>query len=150
MSSVILWLYARLMWAAQPFLRRKLARRGRLEPGYAEAIDERFGAYTQPAEHTSERVWVHAVSLGETRTAAVLLSALRAQRPGLRILLTHGTATGRAEGASLLQSGDVQIWQPWDSPAAVARFFDHFKPRLGLLMETEVWPCKVAAARAGR
>ena len=148
MSSVILRLYARLMWAAQPFLRRKLARRGRIEPGYAEAVDERFGAYTQPAEHRSELVWVHAVSLGETRTAAVLLSALRAQRPGLRILLTHGTATGRAEGASLLQSGDVQIWQPWDSPAAVARFFDHFKPRLGLLMETEVWPCKVAAARA--
>ena len=148
MSSVILRLYARLMWAAQPFLRRKLARRGRIEPGYAEAVDERFGAYTQPAEHRSELVWVHAVSLGETRTAAVLLSALRAQHPGLRMLLTHGTATGRAEGASLLQSGDVQIWQPWDSPAPVERFFDHFKPRLGLLMETEVWPCTVAGAQA--
>jgi 3-deoxy-D-manno-octulosonic-acid transferase len=148
MSSVMLWLYARLMWAAQPFLRRKLARRGRLEPGYAEAVDERFGAYTQPAEHTPELVWVHAVSLGETRTAAVLLGALRAQHPGLRVLLTHGTATGRAEGASLLQPGDVQVWQPWDSPYAVARFFDHFKPRLGLLMETEVWPCTVAGAKA--
>ena len=148
MSSVVLWFYARLMWVAQPFLRRKLARRGRLEPGYAEAVDERFGTYTQPAEHTSERVWVHAVSLGETRTAAVLIGALRAQYPGLRLLLTHGTATGRAEGASLLQPGDVQVWQAWDSPHAVARFFDHFKPRLGLLMETEVWPCTVAGAQA--
>ena len=91
MSSVVLWFYARLMWVAQPLLRRKLARRGRLEPGYAEAVDERFGTYTQPAEHTSERVWVHAVSLGETRTAAVLIGALRAQYPGLRLLLTHGT-----------------------------------------------------------
>ena len=150
MSSVALWLYGRVMRALQPLLRRKLARRAQQEAGYAEAIEERFGSYTQPLENTSELVWVHAVSLGETRTAAVLLTALRAQHPGLRILLTHGTATGRAEGAGLLRPGDVQIWQPWDSPAAVARFFDHFKPRLGLLMETEVWPCKVAAARARR
>jgi 3-deoxy-D-manno-octulosonic-acid transferase len=148
MSSVALWVYGRVMRALQPLLRGKLARRAAQEPGYAEAVEERFGTYTQPAEKTSELVWVHAVSLGETRTAAVLLGALRAQHTGLRILLTHGTATGRAEGAGLLQAGDVQVWQPWDSPAAVARFFDHFKPRLGLLMETEVWPCKVAAARA--
>ena len=148
MSAFALWLYGRVMTAVQPLLRRKLARRALQEAGYAEAIEERFGRYSQPAEKTSELVWVHAVSLGETRTAAVLLTALRAQHPGLRILLTHGTATGRAEGAGLLRPGDVQIWQPWDSPAAVARFFDHFKPRLGLLMETEVWPCKVAAARA--
>jgi 3-deoxy-D-manno-octulosonic-acid transferase len=148
MSSVALWAYGRLVGLLPPLLRRKLARRAQQEPGYAEAVEERFGTYTQPAEKESELVWVHAVSLGETRTAAVLLGALRAQHPGLRILLTHGTATGRAEGSSLLRSGDVQVWQPWDSPATVARFFDHFKPRLGLLMETEVWPCTVAAARA--
>ena len=148
MSSLALWVYGRVMRALQPVLRSKLARRAQHEPGYAEAIEERFGTYTQPAEKTSELVWVHAVSLGETRTAAVLLGALRAQHPGLRILLTHGTATGRAEGAGLLRAGDVQVWQPWDTPAVVARFFDHFKPRLGLLMETEVWPCKVAAAKA--
>ena len=148
MSWFALWVYGRVMTALQPLLRRKLARRAQQEAGYAEAIEERFGAYTQPAEKASELVWLHAVSLGETRTAAVLLAALRAQHPGLRVLLTHGTATGRAEGAGLLRAGDVQIWQPWDSPAAVARFFDHFKPRLGLLMETEVWPCKVTAARA--
>ena len=148
MSLLTLWFYGRVMTALQPLLRRKLARRALLEAGYAEAVEERFGTYTQPAEKASELVWVHAVSLGETRTAAVLLTALRARHPGLRILLTHGTATGRAEGAGLLRAGDVQIWQPWDSPAAVARFFGHFKPRLGLLIETEVWPCKVAAARS--
>jgi 3-deoxy-D-manno-octulosonic-acid transferase len=147
MSAVALWVYGRVMWALQPLLRRKLARRAQQEPGYAEAVEERFGHYTQPAETASDLVWVHAVSLGETRTAAVLLGPLRAQYPGLRILLTHGTATGRAEGTGLLQPDDVQVWQPWDSPVAVARFFDHFKPRLGLLMETEVWPCTVAAAR---
>ena len=148
MEAVVRKLYSLLMWAAQPFLRRKLVRRGRVEAGYLEAVDERFGFYTQAAEVGSELVWVHAVSLGETRTAGILLNDLRRQRPALRILLTHGTATGRAEGASLLREGDVQVWQPWDSEAAVARFFAHFRPRLGLLMETEVWPNTVACAQA--
>ncbi len=148
MNALALRIYAGLMWLAQPLLRLKLARRAAREPGYAEAIDERFGRYTQPLETPRELVWLHAVSLGETRTAAALLSALRAAHPGMRVLLTHGTATGRAEGRGLLRPGDVQVWQPWDSPAAVARFLDHFKPRVGLLMETEVWPCLVAAADA--
>jgi len=147
-SLMIRQFYSLLMWAAQPFLRRKLRRRGRVEPGYLDAVEERFGHYTQAAETVSQLVWVHAVSLGETRTAGILLAALRAQWPGLRILLTHGTATGRAEGAGLLCAGDVQVWQPWDSQAAVARFFTHFRPRLGLLLETEVWPNTVACAQA--
>ncbi|MDI1239696.1 MAG: 3-deoxy-D-manno-octulosonic acid transferase [Polaromonas sp.] len=147
-SLMIRQLYSLLMWAAQPFLRRKLRRRGLAEPGYLDAIEERFGHYTLPAETASELVWVHAVSLGETRTAGILLAALRTRWPGVRILLTHGTATGRAEGAGLLRAGDVQVWQPWDSQAAVARFFTHFKPRLGLLLETEVWPNTVAGAQA--
>ena len=145
-------LYSLLMTLGQPLLRRKLARRGQQEPGYLEAMEERFGHYSQPAETTSELVWVHAVSLGETRTAAMLLKALQVQHPALRLLLTHGTATGRAEGRALLQSigrpGDVQVWQPWDSPAAVQRFYRHFRPRLGLLMETEIWPNLVAEAAA--
>jgi 3-deoxy-D-manno-octulosonic-acid transferase len=148
MSAFVLKLYSLLMWLGQPLLRRKLARRAKQEPGYLEAVEERFGRYTQPAETRSELVWVHAVSLGETRAAAVLLKALRERHPGVRILLTHGTATGRAEGVALLRPGDVQVWQPWDSPGVVARFFVHFKPRLGLLMETEIWPNLVAAAKA--
>ncbi|MDO9403816.1 MAG: 3-deoxy-D-manno-octulosonic acid transferase [Polaromonas sp.] len=150
METIALRLYSALMWLAQPLLRRKLARRGKAEPGYLAHVEERFGTYTQPAETASELVWVHAVSLGETRAAAVLLKALRLQQPGLRVLLTHGTATGRAEGLALLQPGDVQVWQPWDSVAAVERFFTHFKPRLGLLMETEIWPNAVAAATRHR
>ncbi len=148
MSKFILTLYSGLMRLAQPLLRRKMASRAVQEPGYGEAIAERFGHYTQPRETSSELVWLHAVSLGETRTAAILLEGLRAQHPGLRFLLTHGTATGRAEGGALLQPGDVQVWQPWDTRVVVERFFEHFKPRLGLLMETEVWPCTAASAKA--
>jgi 3-deoxy-D-manno-octulosonic-acid transferase len=147
-ERAVLRLYGALMRLARPVLRRKLARRARREPGYAEAVPERFGHYTQAAEERCELVWVHAVSLGETRAAAILLQAWRAQQPGLRVLLTHGTATGRAEGRALLRPGDVQVWQPWDDPAAVGRFLAHFRPRLGVLMETEVWPQLVAGARA--
>jgi 3-deoxy-D-manno-octulosonic-acid transferase len=127
----------------QPLLRRKLQRRGREEAGYLHAIEERFGHYTQ-APDDGGYVWVHAVSLGETRAAAVLLQALRVAHPGIRILLTHGTATGRAQGVSLLQDGDVQVWQPWDTPAAVQRFLTQFKPRVGIILETELWPNWVA------
>ena len=145
-------LYKLLVWAAQPLLRRKLARRALAEPLYGHAVEERFGHYshawdTGPAQ---PRLWLHAVSLGEVRAAAVLLPALRQALPGMRLLLTHGTATGRAEGLGLLQPGDVQVWQPWDTAAAVQAFLQHFRPQIGLLMETEVWPNLVQhSARAG-
>lgn len=142
-------LYHLIAWAAQPLLRRKLARRGVAEPGYLHAVDERFGRYTTPRpEGSGPLVWVHAVSLGETRAAAILIAALRQRLPHMRLLLTHGTATGRAEGAKLLQAGDVQVWQPWDARAPVRRFLRHFRPDVGVLMETEVWPTLVRESAA--
>ena len=139
-------LYSLFTRAAQPLLRRKLRRRGRDEPGYLEAVEERFGHYEAPAEPGA--LWIHAVSLGETRAAALLVDALRQQDPSLRLLLTHGTATGRAQGQALLREGDQQAWQPWDTPEAVGRFLDHFRPAAGVLMETEVWPNLIAGCRA--
>lgn len=134
-------LYSLLMWLAQPLLRRKLQQRGQREPGYLAAVEERFGHYSAaPWSADGRTLWLHSVSLGETRAAAVLVAQLRERLPGMRLLLTHGTATGRAEGARLLREGDVQVWQPWDTPAAVRRFLQHFNPAIGILMETEVWP----------
>lgn len=141
-------LYSLLVLGAQPLLRRKLRRRGAAEPGYLHAIDERFGRYRTPAEPGA--LWIHAVSLGETRAAAILLERLREREPALRVLLTHGTATGWAEGERLLRPGDRQAWLPWDTPGAVRRFLDHFRPSAGVLMETEVWPNVVAECRARR
>ncbi len=129
------------MWLAQPLLKLKLKRRGAQEPGYMHAIDERFGRYSAPVPpHDGPTVWIHAVSLGETRAAAVLVAALRKLMPDMRLLLTHGTATGRAEGAKSLQPGDLQAWQPWDTVGATQRFLKHFRPQIGVLMETEIWP----------
>lgn len=149
-------LYSLVTWCGQPLLRRKLRRRAVAEPGYGHAMGERFGRYPAPIDslmpHSSTDplgrfVWVHAVSLGETRAAAILLAELREQLPGMRLLLTHGTATGRAEGEKLLQAGDLQVWQPWDTPGAVSRFLRKFRPAIGILMETEVWPNLVAGCQ---
>lgn len=85
-------------------------------------------------------VWVHAVSLGEARAAEPLVQALRTTVPGMRLLLTHTTATGREAGLSLLQPGDAQVWLPYDTPGAVRRFLRRHQPAVGVLMETEVWP----------
>ena len=154
MAHTTRWFYSSLIWAAQPLLLRKLRRRAVAEPGYGRQVGERFGRYPQqmdsllPPDSTdagSKLVWIHAVSLGETRAAAILLTELRQQWPGMRLLLTHGTATGRAEGEKLLLPGDVQVWQPWDTRGAVARFLRQFHPTIGILMETEVWPNLIAA-----
>jgi len=139
--------YGLATWLAQPLLRRKLRRRAVAEPGYAHAMAERFGHYSNDVKGTGW-LWIHAVSMGEARAASILIDALRQAEPGVRLLLTHGTATGRAEGAKLLRTGDLQVWQPWDSAGPVARFLDHFQPRIGVLMETEVWPQLTAACAA--
>ncbi|MBE2243082.1 MAG: 3-deoxy-D-manno-octulosonic acid transferase [Burkholderiaceae bacterium] len=139
-------LYGWITALLTPLVRLRLHRRARREPLYGAAIGERFGRYRgQPSQGW---VWVHAVSLGETRAAASLIDALRARDPTLRLLLTSGTATGREAGAALLREGDRQLWQPWDSPGATRRFFAHHRPRIGILMETEIWPNLLHAAAA--
>jgi len=144
--------YSSLLRLLQPAYALRLWLRGRREPLYRHALGERFGRYAKAARHGADPgwLWVHAVSLGETRAAHALIEALRERQPELRLLLTHGTATGREAGQSLLRAGDAQAWLPYDSPGAVRRFLRHFKPRLGVMMETEIWPnLLMAASRAG-
>ena len=136
--------YSLLLRIAWPLYLLRVLWRGRSEPLYAAAIGERFGFYRQAARQGA--LWVHAVSLGETRAAAPLIEALRQALPDRRVLLTHGTATGRAAGLPLLRDGDAQAWLPFDTRGAVRRFFDHFAPVAGVLMETEIWPNLLAVA----
>lgn len=152
MERIALALYSVAMRAAQPLLRARLRKRGRKEPLYLHTVEERFGRYSDAAVSGRSAgrgpvVWVHAVSLGETLAAGVLISALRQRIAGMQLVLTHGTATGRAAGERLLQPGDVQVWQPWDTRDATRQFLLQFRPVLGLLMETEVWPNLVDACR---
>ena len=137
--------YSLLLHLLQPIYALRLWRRGRAEPLYRHAMAERFGVYAGAAG--TGWVWVHAVSLGETRAAAALIDALRTLRPAMKLLLTHGTATGREAGAALLREGDAQVWLPYDTPSATRRFIARFRPVVGVLMETEVWPNLLHAAR---
>ena len=139
-------LYATVLRAALPAYFARLWWRGRQEPAYRQHWGQRLGF--APPEAGTGRLWVHAVSLGETRAAAALVDAMRERQPGLRLLLTHGTATGREAGQALLRPGDVQAWLPVDTPGAVRRFLRAHRPVLGVLMETEVWPALLDAARA--
>jgi len=120
--------------------------RGLSEAPYRFRMLERFGVYSDPP--SEGWIWVHAVSLGETRAAGALIDALRSARPGMRLLLTHGTATGREAGGALLRDGDRQTWLPYDTIGSVRRFFAHFAPAVGVLMETEVWPNLLHAAKS--
>ena len=134
-------LYTLLWYLALPLLPLRLWWRGRKEPGYRLRIGERFGRYgTDAPRPLGDVYWVHAVSVGETRAAAPLIERLRRERPGATLLLTCMTATGRETGRALYGDSVVQAWLPYDIPFAVRAFLAHFRPRTGLLMETELWP----------
>ena len=145
-------LYAALCTALIPLIWLRAHFRSRAEPLYAEKITERFGLYSKssPPLNTDPVLWIHSVSLGETRSAEILLAQLRTAFPLARILLTHGTSTGRQAGAALLKDDDMQVWQPWDTRAIVTRFLRRFQPSLCILVETEVWPLWIQTLKAAQ
>lgn len=112
--------------------------RGRREPGYLEDIGGRLGLGKQPTARPT--LWLHAVSVGETRAAAPLLAALRARHPEHRILITQMTATGRATARQLYGDFAEFAWLPWDLPWAQRAFLRRWQPAMGVVMETEIWP----------
>jgi len=137
-------LYTLLWILALPLVLARLYSRARKEPGYGQHIAERFGRYTESIS-VAPVIWVHAVSVGETRAAEPLVRQLMQEWPQHRILLTHMTPTGRATGTMLFQqelaSGRlVQNYLPYDIPFLIERLLHHFKPSICILMETEVWP----------
>jgi 3-deoxy-D-manno-octulosonic-acid transferase len=133
-----------VMWTlALPLVLLRLWLRGRKEPGYRQHWGERLGFYGARQGSAPLSIWVHAVSVGETRAAEPLVDALLAQYPTGRIVLTHMTPTGRATGKALFAKHGarlVQSYLPYDTAAMVRRFIRHFEPRICILMETEVWP----------
>ena len=144
-------LYSALWWFAMPLVLLRLWRRGRKEPGYRRHIGQRLGFYGKPL--SARHIWVHAVSVGETRAAEPLIDALLAEYPHQTILLTHMTATGRATGAQLFGKHGVRVVQsflPYDTGWMCARFLRHYRPALCVLMETEVWPNLMAQCKRQR
>lgn len=142
--------YTLLLYFLLPWVVFHLWWRGRRQPGYLRHIGERFGFYGARPAHAGAQpglIWLHAVSVGETRAAAPLVEALLARYPGHRILLTHMTPTGRETGETLFGERVHRAYLPYDFPWAVRRFLRHFQPAIGLLMETEIWFNLIAGCR---
>ena len=129
-----------------PVVLLRLWWRGRKDPGYRQSIAERFGfgLHIRPGA-----IWIHAVSVGETRAAQPLIEAYLQQ--GKSILLTCMTPNGRRTGAAIFteaiaQSRLQQVYLPYDLCWSVERFLKVAKPEMGLFMETEAWPTIVFRA----
>jgi 3-deoxy-D-manno-octulosonic-acid transferase len=145
--SVARHVYTALGFLLLPAVLARLAWRSRKERGYSAHVAERFGRYgVQPSSRPL--IWIHAVSVGETRASEPLVKALQARYPDQRILMTHMTPTGRRTGEALFGDSVLRAYLPYDFPFAIRRFLDHFKPQLGVIMETEIWPNLVHESRA--
>ena len=141
--------YQFVWYLVLPLALGRLLWKGRLQQGYREHINERLGL-SWPINGATPRIWVHAVSVGETRAAAPLIDTLI--QSGEKILLTHMTPTGREAGRQLfaehIASGQlVQSYLPYDIHWAVDSFYRYFSIKVGLIMETEVWPTLILSAR---
>jgi 3-deoxy-D-manno-octulosonic-acid transferase len=141
-------IYRALWWLIAPIAVIRLYVRSRRERGYREHICERFGTVPgRAADDRSRLIWLHAVSVGETRAAQPLIEALLVEHPQARILLTHMTPGGRATGETLFGDRVLRCYLPYDMPWAVRRFLRAYRPVLGIVMETEVWPTLIDECR---
>ncbi|MEA3120945.1 MAG: 3-deoxy-D-manno-octulosonic-acid transferase [Paraburkholderia sp.] len=140
--------YRALWWIVAPLAVLRLLLRSRRERGYRRHIGERFGrSRGRSPDDNAPLIWVHAVSVGETRAAQPLIEALIEARPDARILLTHMTPSGRATGEQLFADRVSRCYLPYDMPHAVRRFLHTWRPSIGLVMETEVWPTLIDECR---
>src|SRR5205807_2471724 len=141
-------LYTALLRLALPLILLRLWWRGRREPGYRAGVPERLGHYELDAP--PKLLWVHAVSVGEARAAAPLVRALAQALPDHHVLVTCTTAAGRETLKQVYGETVLAAYLPYDFPGSVRSFLEHFRPRLGVLMETEIWPNLLAGcARNG-
>lgn len=129
--------YTFILWLLLPYVAFHLLWRARKQPEYLQHVGERFGRYSENTERPI--IWLHTVSVGETRAAAHLIAQLQLTYPHHQLLLTHTTPTGRAASEQLYGDGVLRVYLPYDYPFAVENFLQHFKPSLGILLETEIW-----------
>jgi 3-deoxy-D-manno-octulosonic-acid transferase len=145
--SMARFFYTLLLHLAAPLIALKLVWRSFKQPEYLQHLGERFGWYDDARKSVRPVIWLHAVSVGETRAAQPLVEALQARYPGIPLLITHMTPTGREAAMALFGARVLHAYLPYDYPWAVSRFLEHYRPCLGLFIETELWPNLLAACR---
>lgn len=129
--------YTVLLLLILPLVPLRLLWRSLRQPEYLHHLGERFGFFKDRPDRPV--IWLHCVSVGETRASEPLVRLLQQRYPDHAILLTHTTPTGRATSEQLFGDSVMRVYLPYDLPFAVAGFLRHFKPKIGLLMETELW-----------
>ena len=137
-ERVLRGLYSAALYILAPITIYHLIWRGFRQRAYFQRWNERYASY--PAITAATPLWLHAVSVGEVNAAAPLVTRLLHDHPGLRLVVTTITPTGSERVQALWGDAVVHVYLPYDLPGAVARFLDHFKPVLALIVETELWP----------
>lgn len=131
-------LYTLAMFLVTPLLVLRLLARGLRSQPYRGRWPERFGFFDAPGLAGS--LWVHAVSVGEVNAAEPLIKALQRSYPDAPLVITTVTPTGAARVQQLFGDSALQLYLPYDLPFAVRRFMNRIRPRLALIVETEIWP----------
>ncbi len=130
--------YRAALWLVLPWALARLVWRARAYPRYAGRWRERLGhGPSLPAGS----LWIHAVSVGETRAGAPLIRRLLEDYPGIPLVVTTTTFTGAAEVERLFGDSVRHRFAPFDLPRAIARFLAAVQPRAAIILETELWPC---------
>lgn len=143
------YLYSAVFYIALPFIVLRMLWRSRRAPAYRARLAERLARFDAGALAADRPViWVHAVSVGETIAATPLVEALLARYPDHSLVITTTTPTGSERVRALFGERVFHVYAPWDLPGATRRFFNTVKPRLLLLMETELWPNMLHQAQA--
>lgn len=132
------YLYSFLLYVLSPLACLYLKKRGKKNPAYNQDWNQRFG-FNLKQPINKPIIWFHAVSVGETRAIAKLIELIEQKYPSYQILITHMTPTGKATAKSLYPNAILQ-YVPYDLPHAVISFYKMFKPKIGMIVETEIWP----------
>jgi len=135
MYTVVFYLLLPLIWL-------RLWLRGIKAPGYRQRWRQRFGLGLPASQQRV--IWIHSVSVGETLTAIPLVKALQQRYPEMPILVTTMTPTGSERVTAAFADSVIHCYLPYDIPMAIKRFLNHFKPRILVIMETELWPNLIA------
>lgn len=142
-------IYSIIFTLALPLIWIRLLWRSRKSPAYRQRMGERFGRIRLPDSFDPERpvIWLHAVSVGESMAAAPLVAALQAEFPDLQFVVTTMTPTGAERVRQQMGKSVIHHYAPYDAPWIVNRFLAAFRPKMLVLMETELWPNTIRLAR---
>jgi len=132
------YIYTLLFYIALPFILLRLLWKSRNNRDYREKIYERFGFFKKPLPQNC--IWLHAVSLGESIAATPLIKNIRRNYPNIPIVVTTTTPTGAKLITKNFADDVTHCFSPYDVPDVLSRFLDKVKPRLLIIMETELWP----------